>query len=74
MCLALGVSKPIINNVLFCHQEDSNWPLEDSKKLKKRFDDIFDATKYNKSLESLDKFIKSKNENLKLLKFEMDSK
>lgn len=73
MCLALGVSKPIINNVLFCHQEDSNWPLEESKKLKERFDDIFDATKYNKSLESLGKFIKSKTENLKLLKFEMDS-
>ena len=26
---SLGVSKAILNYVLFCHQEDSNWPLEE---------------------------------------------
>jgi DNA repair protein RAD50 len=41
----MGVSKAIIENVIFCHQEDSNWPLSDSSTLKKKFDDIFAATK-----------------------------
>lgn len=43
---ALGVTKPILNHVIFCHQEDSNWPLDEGKKLKERFDAIFDATEY----------------------------
>jgi len=30
------------------HQEDSNWPLSDGQTLKKKFDDIFAATKYTK--------------------------
>lgn len=34
MLMALGVSKPILNYVIFCHQEDSNWPLEEGKKVK----------------------------------------
>jgi hypothetical protein len=32
--MSLGVSKPILNYVIFCHQEDSNWPLEEGKKVK----------------------------------------
>lgn len=51
MCNILGVSKAVLNFVIFCHQEDSNWPLEEGKKLKERFDAIFDATKLNNSLE-----------------------
>ena len=35
-----------MENVIFCHQEDSNWPLSDSKTLKLKFDDIFAATRY----------------------------
>lgn len=53
----MQVSKSIINNVLFCHQEDSNWPLEESKKLKERFDTIFGTTEYNKAI---DKIVKLK--------------
>ena len=30
------------------HQEDSNWPLAEGQTLKKKFDDIFSATKYTK--------------------------
>lgn len=55
---AMGVSKPILNYVVFCHQEESNWPLEDGKKLKDRFDDIFDTSKFNKAMDSTTKFIK----------------
>jgi len=25
MISALGVSKPVLENVIFCHQEDANW-------------------------------------------------
>lgn len=55
MCQFMGVSRAIINNVIFCHQEDSNWPLDEGKKLKEKFDAIFGTTEYNKAI---DKFIK----------------
>jgi AAA domain len=48
----LGVSKPILEHVVFCHQEDASWPLQEGAVLKKRFDDIFDSTKYSKALRS----------------------
>jgi DNA repair exonuclease SbcCD ATPase subunit len=82
----MGVSKAVLENVIFVHQEDSNWPLAEgqvggwdpaqtcispsppsllcqhnttphhttppllvsSQVLKKKFDDIFAATKYTK--------------------------
>lgn len=42
----MGVSKAILENVIFVHQDEANWPLADGATLKKRFDDIFSATKY----------------------------
>lgn len=53
MISALGVSKPVLNHVIFCHQEDSNWPLSEGKALKEKFDSIFAATKYIKALETM---------------------
>lgn len=41
----LGVSRAILDNVIFCHQEESNWPLSEPAALKKKFDEIFEATK-----------------------------
>ena len=41
----LGVSKSVLENVIFCHQEDSYWPLAEPGTLKKKFDDIFEATR-----------------------------
>ncbi|KAK4701138.1 DNA repair protein RAD50, partial [Phenoliferia sp. Uapishka_3] len=49
----LGVSKAILENVIFCHQEESNWPLSEPAALKKKFDDIFEATKYTKALDQI---------------------
>lgn len=49
----LGVSKSVLEYVIFCHQEDSLWPLSDSSSLKKRFDDIFEATRYTKAIENI---------------------
>ena len=43
--LLLGVSQSILDNVIFCHQEESNWPMSEPSVLKKKFDDIFEATK-----------------------------
>ncbi|XP_026228282.1 DNA repair protein RAD50 [Anabas testudineus] len=53
MISALGVSKPVLNHVIFCHQEESNWPLSEGKALKDKFDSIFAATKYIKALETM---------------------
>ena len=47
------MSKPILEHVVFCHQEDSSWPLQEGAVLKKRFDDIFDSTRYTKALEAI---------------------
>ncbi|ORZ09566.1 hypothetical protein BCR42DRAFT_304223, partial [Absidia repens] len=49
----LGVPKAILENVIFCHQEESNWPLSEPAALKKKFDDIFASTKYTKALDSI---------------------
>lgn len=38
----------ILENVIFVHQEESSWPLDEGSVLKKKFDDIFSATKYTK--------------------------
>ena len=38
----------VLENVIFVHQEESNWPLAEGKVLKDKFDDIFAATKYTK--------------------------
>ena len=45
MVMSLGVSKAVLDNVIFCHQEESNWPLSEGKSVKQRFDDIFAATR-----------------------------
>lgn len=62
---AMGVSRAIINNVIFCHQEDSNWPLEEPKELKKKFDAIFGTTEYNRVIEKLIKISKEYNDRQK---------
>ncbi|CAK5270168.1 unnamed protein product [Mycena citricolor] len=56
----LGVSKAVLENVIFCHQEDSYWPLAEPAALKKKFDDIFEATKYTKALDSIKSLRKSR--------------
>ena len=47
--LTAGCVQAILENVIFVHQEESNWPLSDGATLKKHFDDIFAATKYTKA-------------------------
>ena len=69
---ALGVSKPIINYVLFCHQEDLNWPFLEGQKLKEKFDDIFGTTKFNKALDSIRAIIKARTASIKTIKAEKE--
>lgn len=46
-CLAafLYCCSAILESVIFCHQEESNWPLQEGATLKKKFDDIFESTR-----------------------------
>ena len=62
---AFGVSKAVLEHVIFCHQEDSNWPLSEGKVLKTRFDEIFAATKYIKALDVLRKIRLEKQQLIK---------
>lgn len=39
----LGVSKAVLENVIFCHQEESLWPFGESKSLQTIFDELFDT-------------------------------
>ncbi|XP_076238617.1 DNA repair protein rad50 [Calliopsis andreniformis] len=68
LTLAMGISKPILEYVIFCHQEDLSWPFEDGKKLKEKFDEIFDSAKFNKALESIMKYIKEMKQKTLILK------
>lgn len=62
----LGVSRSILENVIFCHQEDSNWPLSEPASLKKKFDDIFEATRYTKALDNIKSLRKDRTNQLKV--------
>eukprot|EP01029_Cantina_marsupialis_P010082 TRINITY_DN2306_c0_g1_i3.p1 TRINITY_DN2306_c0_g1~~TRINITY_DN2306_c0_g1_i3.p1 ORF type:complete len:1322 (+),score=465.53 TRINITY_DN2306_c0_g1_i3:63-4028(+) len=60
----LGVSRAIIENVIFCHQEDTTWPMAESSVLKKRFDEIFESTRYSKGIENIKSIKKEKDKEL----------
>ena len=47
----MGISKAVLENVILCHQENSNWPFSDKIVLKKIFDDLFDTTVVSKYIE-----------------------
>lgn len=63
----LGVPRAILENVIFCHQTDSNWPLSEGQTLKTKFDNIFAATQYIKALENIRKLRLEYNQGIKLL-------
>ncbi|KAG9390018.1 DNA repair protein RAD50 [Carpediemonas membranifera] len=67
----LGVSAAIADNVIFCHQEDSYWPLEADSKVKDRFNDIFSASRYQDALKRFDEANKTLTERQKTLKAQL---
>ena len=72
MLLSLGVSRPILNYVIFCHQEDSNWPLEEGSKVKDKFDEIFNSAKYQKCLKNIKDVRKEELDQAKIHKKDME--
>ncbi|CDK28062.1 unnamed protein product [Kuraishia capsulata CBS 1993] len=63
----LGTSKAILNYVIFCHQDDSLWPISEASVLKKRFDEIFDSVKFIKVLDNFKAINKDMALDIKLL-------
>ncbi|XP_060528974.1 DNA repair protein RAD50-like [Cylas formicarius] len=70
----LNVSKAILNNVIFCHQENAAWPLDEGKKLKEKFDEIFGSTEYNKCVDRLRKQIGGQRNHIKVIKEQLEVK
>ena len=66
----LGVSAALLDNVIFCHQEDSDWPMKEGIVLKKRFDDVFESTRYAKALEAFSKARKEMSAKVSELKIQ----
>lgn len=60
----LGVSKAVLDNVIFCHQDESLWPMSEPGVLKKKFDEIFEALKYTKAVDNIKVLRKKQNEEL----------
>ncbi|KAJ3663533.1 hypothetical protein Zmor_007787 [Zophobas morio] len=73
-CQLMNVTPAVLNNVIFCHQENSLWPLDEGKKLKEKFDEIFDAQKYNKCTELFRKHCKTKHLEVKFLENELKNR
>eukprot|EP00796_Vickermania_ingenoplastis_P008370 gene8370-5859_t len=61
----LGVSPAVLEHVVFCHQEASNWPLSSPKEVKQIFDEIFSATRYVLALERFREISKEYRQQLK---------
>ncbi|CAH2016481.1 unnamed protein product [Acanthoscelides obtectus] len=73
-CNSLGVSRSILNHVLFCHQENSYWPLDQPEKVEEQFDEIFETVKYNKYIDFVRQDIKNKQLELKVLEQKVETK
>ncbi|XP_042426943.1 DNA repair protein RAD50-like [Zingiber officinale] len=69
----MGVSKAVLENVIFVHQDESSWPLQDPSTLKKKFDDIFSATRYTKALEAIKKLHKDQAQEIKTYKLKLEN-
>ena len=61
----LGVSRAVLENVIFCHQEDSQWPFRDHATLKAIFDELFETTKFTRLYETLQRLLKENKKKLK---------
>lgn len=71
VCMLLGVSPAILDSVIFCHQDDSLWPMSEPSTLKKKFDEIFEAQKYTKAIDQLKVVRKKQGEQLRSLQMQL---
>lgn len=60
----LGVSEAVLDSVIFCHQDESLWPMSEPGVLKKKFDEIFEAMKYTKAIENIKTVKKTQTQEL----------
>lgn len=60
----LGVSRAVLDSVIFCHQDESLWPMSEPSVLKKKFDEIFEALKYTKAIQNIKELRKKQSEEL----------
>ncbi|GIX63602.1 DNA repair protein RAD50 [Babesia caballi] len=51
----MGLSRALIDSVIFCHQDENNWALDDLAKVKARFDDLLETSRYTKAIAALNK-------------------
>ncbi|KAI5171037.1 DNA repair protein RAD50 [Nematocida sp. LUAm3] len=65
--LLLGTSSAVLEHVIFCHQEESTWPLSDPSAVKKKMDGIFSSSKFTRAQEALVALKKEKSSDLKVL-------
>lgn len=54
----MNVSEVIVNDVLLCHQDNSNWPLDNDSKLKDKFEAIFESKKFTRFSDKIRETIK----------------
>ncbi|KAI6213828.1 hypothetical protein M3Y94_00197900 [Aphelenchoides besseyi] len=66
-----GVPTAILQHVIFCHQEESTWPLSEPKELKLKFDAIFEVEKVVKVVDSLKRAVKQYEIELKTVLAEL---
>lgn len=64
---SIGVNKAILNSVIFCHQEDTNWPLAEGKVLKERLNGIFGSDGYLERLEQIKRARENESKTFHLL-------
>lgn len=64
--LLLGTTAAVLENVIFCHQEDSTWPLGDPAVVKKKMEGIFSSSRFIKALDALKLLKKEKTAELKI--------
>lgn len=55
----IGVSIAVLDNVIFCHQEESLWPMSEPTILKKKFDEIFEALKWTAAVKNINDMTKT---------------
>ena len=51
----MGASQAVLDSVVFVHQDEMNWPLDDPATVKKKFDAIFNLSGYTKAVDAMKK-------------------
>ncbi|KAI5191002.1 DNA repair protein RAD50 [Nematocida sp. AWRm77] len=64
--ILLGTTAAVLESVIFCHQEESTWPLGDPAVMKKKMEGIFSSSRFIKALEALKVLKREKTTELKL--------